>query len=331
MSEPSFDRRDLIRHMPELLAGKEPELLKPESRRFLLEDGECRALIHAAAETAIALDSGMSRMRRSARVVSPVLRRPMEQVKRHFARRMVDVFWDQAMAAYAEAAPGPDTFIENVHDRVWVKRTPQELRAVAERVSETLGVGDGDPTRTTVDQLITELGSQQGAICSLFLLLEGTHSLISGLDGVTVTIEQARGFADAPSEVDWIELAARVSGNHSRHLCLLEAARAEFGAGRVDHAAQLAQRSSALVPNNVTAMLATILYSVFANTPQRELDRLAQSALAAVGEPLMNTLSAIIRADRGDWIRVLARADLRSRVQPTELLEIVSKCIEEGG
>ena len=83
-------------------------------------------IVPAAAETALALDSGMRRMRETASLNSAPLRRSMAVVKRCYARRMVDVFWDTAMSLCAEATEARDWWIDRLHDRMWVRRSPEE-------------------------------------------------------------------------------------------------------------------------------------------------------------------------------------------------------------
>ena len=330
MSEPSFDRRDLIRHMPELLAGKEPELLKPESRRFLLEDGECRALIHAAAETAIALDSGMSRMRRSARVVSPVLRRPMEQVKRHFARRMVDVFWDQAMAAFAEATPHSDTFIENVHDREWRVLATPELIASMSRICLALEIHERDERADVARRVITGITSESRGLECAEHLITGCSALATGLEGVAVAKLHARTLSNAASAGEWKLAAKIVEGPATKAICLREWARTAFLAQESSQAIELCKTAMQLAPDQVGPTIDCALYLLSTSDGMQRHNSVRARFTSLVLDNHNRIAERWIRSDHRAWAMMLRGGTGWSALTDRPTRDVIESWVERG-
>lgn len=103
---PPFASRDLIRHLPELLAGPEPLLESARARELLQGDPVAEASLLAVAEAVNAMAAGSSAVSTGRRGRRPSAARPIAQAARCFARELAGVFFDLGRAYVNRAIAG---------------------------------------------------------------------------------------------------------------------------------------------------------------------------------------------------------------------------------
>ncbi len=323
MSELPFDRRELLHHLPELLEGKEPVLATPAVKRAIAEDPECQLLIRAAAETAIALDLGMSRMRSAAPEGSERLRRSMEQVKRSFARRMVDVFWDTAMAVLAEATQSRGWQIDRLHDRPWTRRSPVDIAALAEKWSAELRIPNlqCDPIHASIRN-----AAESDSAPAIRALLDACVALCGSLEGVAVARAQSADWLEAV-DAEWGDLVRRSSHGSSKSACLSSLATRRMNAGALSEARDHTEAALHWDPSSVSALQRSLALSVLTEPDGARPRSRAGALIALIGGP--NRLRALrsVGADQRLWSAALPL--LRARRFDDDLISAIASAIGE--
>ncbi len=86
-----FDPKDLVRDLPELLAGPEPVLDHPIARRMLVSDPTCRAGIQAVAEMLLAVRGGSEAVSSLRRTRPPRVPRSVEVARKYLKEELYGV------------------------------------------------------------------------------------------------------------------------------------------------------------------------------------------------------------------------------------------------
>ncbi len=102
MNERPFDACDLIRHLPELLAGPEPILETPAAKRVLKEDPVAQAALLAVADYAGAYRRGRDAVWEARRTYEPTIEKPVKEAERTFKTRLSNVLMTHGARLVAE-------------------------------------------------------------------------------------------------------------------------------------------------------------------------------------------------------------------------------------
>jgi len=294
--------RDLIEHLPELLAGSEPVLRREAVRTYLRANPDASSAILAVAHAARAMRSASDWMRALPRHAGARLCRPLEIARKYFRKELVGLLFDVGLADFEEASERLGLALDR---RATAGRAgpPPDLTRVTGQLAEALGL-DALPAALPAHDPDDPLARAEQ-------LMAACDDLIPGLFGVRfyrLFLPQLRtGKSDSRA---WMRYVDEAPGASDKYAGLCRAARAHLLEGRPEVAADLSAQAGAHAPHSTFPPYSAALCRGWMNAPDRMADSLNRW-LEQIGPfPVRAQLGARqVRSDRHLWRPILRRTE----------------------
>ncbi|MBI4881380.1 MAG: hypothetical protein HY812_17220 [Planctomycetes bacterium] len=327
--------KDLLRRLPELLAGSEPVLSRPKVREYLKQDPAAGALITVIAELARAMSEGSELVRALPRATVRSLAKPIETARRYFKKELVDLLFDIGLAEFEQVTNGMGmSFPSPNTGRALFPRGASRKRVVLS-VADALEI-DLESCLSASGFSSSDLGgffsSEQASLSRVTRLMGACDTLIPGLDGVqffTVLTPELVGQPGRSSS--WLDYVRSASTPYCKHAGLLQAAHSYSADGEYQMARRLDELALRHHPTSVMAPYLSALHAALAGDVSVLQSRLADWLHSLGALPGAESLPArLFHEDRALWSKVRVRdrtafdravshlpEDLAGRIQET--------------
>lgn len=241
--------RELIRHLPDLLTGKEPVFDDPAVQRFITQDPEGRAAVGLIADTAAALTVAHDRVATQTYAAIKPLRESVLAAKKYAKRQLADLLFYEGWRRLREglSAMGVLAFSD-------VKELPSPAEVDQDNVDTLLDeLALPLNTHTSIRELLctkTNWTKPRSAGASAYRILSADAALVPGRDGTSVMRDIAAECAgSARGAQHWERLSETFDAPLARVAALDRAAMRRCSNGQFDRCIPLLDEIIQLAPN----------------------------------------------------------------------------------
>ncbi|MBI4881760.1 MAG: hypothetical protein HY812_19180 [Planctomycetes bacterium] len=281
---PPFDSRDLIRHLPELLAGPEPILESARAREVLRGDPLAEASLLAVAEAVNAMEAGAVAVRAGRRGRRPTAARPIAQAARHFARGLAGVLFDLGRAYVNRAIGGEMWLVDAERHRTREAEATRRMEAMEHVAAALHEAGHYALRRRWLHEVVSPAGAgdRDALLCAARELLLETTRLVDPAETARWYLLLIREQDEPGFRADeWERYAAGAASLENKALAWEGAARLWAAHGRPDLAVVLNRSAERLCPGLPGLAYNGLLHSLLAGEVRES--RQYVDALDAVG------------------------------------------------
>ncbi len=299
MTDRPFDPRDLIPHLPELLAGSEPLLDAPQAKRILREDPAAQAALLAVADyVQVFTGARPTRFRR----VLPSAEKPIEEAAKRLAEPLRATL----------LAEGRRLFLAASADSRWCDGPPMPKALQSSKTLATLppvlGLEPSEWRRylslVAQDDVDGLAGLRRAdALFRAAIELGGERSIAEYYCMLIRSVE-----TQSVSKDDWESLARRTTVMEIRGACLFQLGQL-LALRKPDDAVSVDEQAATLLPAYAVGTYNTMLHAGMAADSRTALAATTDLAARLAAFPGLDVLvSAQVDRDRGFWRSVSSRS-----------------------
>ena len=251
-SQQPFQVRELLRHLPDLLAGSEPEVEKPEVRRMLLHDPVARAAVTSIAMLTDTSAGGSSEVAQFARQVDRSILRSVERGTQIFADVMSKMLLSSGLG-HLQSATSHETYFSGLPRSDSVVYDIEEYEGVAEALVESLGIKPDGQIELVVELAARTRPSRQAdSLSNSKLLLEAAANLVPADPTVEYYLIQAATYEKPHSSLRlWRDYSKLIHANEVIGRGLHESGRAHLALGNYASALRFVMEAELYLPRSV--------------------------------------------------------------------------------